>query len=227
MPGKTLGGYVTQRVGNLGMLESLGAVDLPLSDAVQLRLAGDYYSRDGYQKNIDTGQLLGGSTRSSGRATLVLRPTEGLENKTIFEDTGSHGHPTIVELYSVYPCGTPGLNTSAACLYGPTLDTVLGFPGAWATYLAAHPGANPGGLVAALALQQQIGPRQVDSAQLSDFRSRSWYIDNITSFDVSDRITLKNIFGYSKSNLTRPARNSIYHSSYGARSSERNRGQRL
>jgi iron complex outermembrane receptor protein len=98
MPGETLGGYFTQRVGNLGMLESLGAVDLPLSDAVQLRLAGDYYSRDGYQKNIDTGQMLGGSTRSSGRATLVLRPTERLENKTIFEDTSSHGHPTFVEL---------------------------------------------------------------------------------------------------------------------------------
>ena len=75
MPGKTLGGYFTQRVGNLGMLESLGAIDLPFSDAVRLRLAGDYYSRDGYQKNIYTGQELGGSKRRSVRATLVIGPT--------------------------------------------------------------------------------------------------------------------------------------------------------
>jgi iron complex outermembrane receptor protein len=197
MPGETLGGYVTQRVGNLGMLESLGAVDLPLSEAVQLRLAGDYYSRDGYQKNIDTGQMLGGSTRSSGRATLVLRPTERLENKTIFEDTSSHGHPTFVELYSYNACGAPGLLSGAACLYGPGLDSVFG-PGAWAAYLAAHPGANPGGIPAALAWQKQ-NPREVDSPQLSDFNARSWYIDNMTSFDVSDALTIKNIFGYSDS----------------------------
>ena len=31
MPGDTLGGYFTQRVGNLGMVESLGAIDLPIS----------------------------------------------------------------------------------------------------------------------------------------------------------------------------------------------------
>jgi len=198
MPGQTLGGYVTQRAGNFGMLESLGAVDLPLSDKVQLRLAGDYYSRDGYQKNIGTGQTLGGSTRGSGRATLVLRPTEHLENKTIFEQSSSHGHPTLVGLYSFNACGAPGLLSGAPCLYGPSLDAVFNFPGAWAAYLAAHPGVNPGGLPAILAWQQQH-PRQVDSSQQSDFNARSRYVDNITSFDVSDTLTIKNIYGYSDS----------------------------
>jgi iron complex outermembrane receptor protein len=200
MPGKTLGGYVTQRVGNLGMLESLGAIDLPFSDAVRLRIAADYYTRDGYQENVYTGQTLGGSTRKSGRMTLVINPTDRIENKTIAEYSKSQGHPTMAVPYSVYQCGAPGLNTSGPCLYSPVLDTIFGFPGAWDIYLAAHPGAYPGGIPDSVGYQTSVlGPRRVNSPQSSNAGAEAWYAHNITEFEISDSLTIKNILGYSKS----------------------------
>lgn len=198
-PTDSFGGYATVRVGNLDLKETQAAVNLPFSSSVLLRLAGDYYSRGGFQHDIATGEDLGGMVRRAGRATLLLKPTESLRNKTIIEYGETRGRPTINSLYSYYPCGTPGLTTAAACLYSPGLDAAVGVPGAWSDYLAAHPAANPGGLAGAFAEQQKLGPWGVDSPQANAFFQQYWHATNITSYEVSDGLELKNIAGVSRS----------------------------
>jgi iron complex outermembrane recepter protein len=108
-PENSLGGFATERLGNLGLTETIAAINLPVSDKVLLRLAGDLYDRDGYQRDVETNQVFGGLNRKSGRATLMLKPIDGLENETVSEYGSSSGHPTINTPYSYYPCGTvPG-----------------------------------------------------------------------------------------------------------------------
>jgi iron complex outermembrane recepter protein len=198
-PSDTFGGFVTERVGNLGLTETIGAVDLPFSDKLLLRLAGDIYDRKGYQRDIATGEEFGGVQRRNGRATLVWKPVEGLESTTMVEFDRSRGNPIINALYSYYPCGSPGLTSSAACLYSPLLDSTIGTPGLWAAYLAAHPGANPLGIPGALATQKQLGVWGVDSPQPNSLDQQAWSAQNTTSYSVNDDLQFKNIAGISRS----------------------------
>jgi iron complex outermembrane receptor protein len=198
-PSDTFGGYATERVGNLGLTETLAAVDLPISEKVLLRLAGDIYDRRGYQRDIATGEEFGGVQRRNGRITLTLKPVDGLESTTMFEYDRSRGNPIINSLYSYYPCGAPGLTSSATCLYSPLLDGVIGFPGAWAAYLGAHPGANPLGIPGALATQQQLGPWAVDSLEPNSLYQIAWSGENTTTYKFNDDLQFKNIVGVSRS----------------------------
>jgi iron complex outermembrane receptor protein len=198
-PGNTFAGFATVRGGNLGLKETLGAVDLPVSDKILLRVAGDYYDRNGYQHDVATNEVFGGAIRRTGRVTLVLKPVDDLQSKTVVEYGTTKGHPTINTLYSYYPCGTPGLVTSAACLYSPALDSAVGAPGAWVAYLAAHPGANPGGIPGALTQQQQLGIWGVDSLQANSLLQQNWSATNTTTYDLTDTVQIKNIVGVTRS----------------------------
>jgi iron complex outermembrane receptor protein len=205
-PGNTFGGFATVRGGNLDLKETLGAVDLPVSDKILLRIAGDYYDRDGYQHDIATNQDFGGAIRRAGRVTLVLKPLDGLQSKTVVEYGATGGYPVINSIFSYYPCGAKGLVSSAACLFGPSSATVVGldrhidFPGAWNAYLAAHPGANPGGIPGALTLQQQqLGIWGVDSLQPNSIHQDNWSATNTTTYDLTGDVQVKNIVGVSRS----------------------------
>jgi iron complex outermembrane recepter protein len=198
-PSDSFGGFATLRAGNLGLKETLGALDLPFSERILLRLAGDYYERGGYQHDIATSQDYGGMVRRAGRATLVLKPMDGLQSKTVAEYGATLGRPTINSIYSYYPCGSPGLVSTADCLFSPALDSVVGVPRAWAAYLAAHPGANPLGIPGAYALQKQLGVWGVDSLQPNSIEQRNWSVTNTTTYDISAAVQLKNILGVSRS----------------------------
>src|ERR1700722_19129976 len=103
-PTDEFGGYATVRFGNYDLKEFQGAVNLPIvSDKVLLRLAGDIDDQAGYQRNIFNGTELGAVSRRSGRATLILRPNDQLENTTVYEYDSAGGNNVGLELYSVYP----------------------------------------------------------------------------------------------------------------------------
>jgi iron complex outermembrane recepter protein len=192
-PDDKFGGFVDERVGNLGLTETSGALNLPISDKVLLRVAGDYYHRKGYQRDVANGEDYGGLNRRSGRVTLLVKPFEGLENETVAEFGSSTGSPAINEPYSVYGCGTPGLTTTVACVYSPLSGPI------WTAYVAAHPTLNPNGIVNALARQQALGVFGVDSPQPNGLHAQNWSVSNTTTYSFSDDLQVKNIFGASRS----------------------------
>ena len=206
-------GQASASYGNFDYWELKGALNLPIvDDKVLLRVAGDIIKRDGYQRNIFNGgnnlnPRLGKTDRKSGRASLTLRPTESLTNTTVFEYTRTRGNSTSVVPWSVNLPGSTDavtglpLASSAAFLYSPALDTAFG-AGAWDAYLAAHPGANPAGYAAVVARQKQLGAYTVDVTDEHGkmfFRGRNHYLTNTTTFDLSDDMLIKNIFGWTKS----------------------------
>lgn len=198
-------GYGQFRVGNFGLLEAQGAINIPIvDDKILLRAAFDVIHRKGYIFNDYYDQKVGKTSRQSGRLSLTLNPSEALTNTTVFEYDRSGGTNTGASyLYSVYQCGEVNNGTPLACgaagTYNPAaFDSAFG-AGAWNQYLAAHPNAFPGGLNAYLDEQQRRGPWYTNAVSKSDHKGRDWFVTNTTSYELGSDLELKNIFGVSNS----------------------------
>ena len=204
-------GKITGTYGNYDFIDLKAMINVPLvEDKVLLRLAGNISRRDGYQRNIFLNApvtRLGKSKKDSGRASLTLQPSDAFKNTTVFEYTKTGGNSTAVVPWSVNLPGSTDpvtglpLATSAAFLYSPQLDGLFG-DGAWAQYLALHPGADPAGYAAVVARQRnELGAYKVNAFfdGLPFFRGKSWYVNNTTTYDIGSDTVIKNIFGFTKS----------------------------
>ena len=185
-PKDQYGGYVTAGIGDYGEREFQGAVDLPIvSDKLLVCIAADNKVRDGYVHNIFSDSGLGAINRTSGRVTVVLKPIEGLDISTTAQMTNNHGTDAGGELYSAYGCGSKNgaiaLNTTAACLYSPLLDSVIGVPGAWNLFLKAHPGVPAGGIPQALAEPKAFGPWTTNLDEPEGYNVRGTMVRNVIS----------------------------------------------
>lgn len=74
-PGPDLGGYLRLGTGNYGLLETEGALNLPLTDTLFLRTSGFYRNRNGFVKNIVGGGDFG--YVDSGNVHSALRYHDG------------------------------------------------------------------------------------------------------------------------------------------------------
>ena len=72
-PQNHFGGYVTAGVGNFGMMQFEGALNVPVTDGLAARVAGIYSYRDGYVKNLSGGTLNDKNTLG-GRFSLAFAP---------------------------------------------------------------------------------------------------------------------------------------------------------
>lgn len=193
------------RVGNLDLREAEGAINVPIVDEkVLFRGAFNVIERDGYIHDLFNGDEKGIVRRQSGRASLTLNPTERLSNTSMFQYSHAGGTNTGASyVYNVYPCGATNngatLNCSAAALFTPEGANAAFGPGAWDRYLAAHPGAYAPGIIAYLDEQKRIGPYKTNYIGGSKHQGNDWFISNVTNFEASDNLTIRNIFGLSRS----------------------------
>ncbi|WP_340268280.1 TonB-dependent receptor [Sphingobium mellinum] len=194
-PGQELTGFVTGRLGSFDSRQLTAAVTLPIADQVSLRLAGNLQSGGGFVRNIYNGQRLGNLTQRSVRGTLKIQPTDGLTNVTTVQYTRDRGQSTPTELYSYNACGATNggvtLNSSADCLYNPANPL-------FRAYLAANPGALPGGIPQALQQQQQLGPWRTAIDGQSTYKNRNFFIINSTEIELSADLKIKNILGFNR-----------------------------
>lgn len=203
-PTNDFGGFINVSAGNYDFKWYQGAINVPLvTDKVLLRVAGDIQSRDGFVTNLFDGRRLGDVDKDSVRVSLLVKPVEQLSNLLVADYTYSGGSNVPAAVYNAYAPGSTNngypLFTTGSVLYSPFLDTAVNFPGAWAAYLAAHPKVPPGGLVAYAAQQRARGPYVVDINDADIHRSTSLIVSNITTFDINERLQLKNIAGYTRS----------------------------
>jgi iron complex outermembrane recepter protein len=201
-PTNKFGGYADVRFGNEDTREYQAAVNVPIiSDKVLLRLSGDVLQDRGYEYNLFNNTWLGADDTKSGRASLRLQPTDELRNDTIVQYSTFGGNVTQTVLWSVNACGSSNngykLNSAASCLYNPFNPL---FPG----FLAAHPGAFPGGLDANVAYQAGLGPYVTDSDYPNKNSAWSEFLINKTQYQLTPDLLIKNIFGetHSRSTIT-------------------------
>lgn len=195
-PTNELEGFASVRVGNFDSRQVQGMLNLPISDdTVLLRLAANYEKSDGFQKNLYTGTTNGDIDRKNARLSLTVKG-ERVRNELVIDWGKSGGNNLGSVVYNVLPLGGPSPFVPTNVLYTPLLDVALNLPGAWNTYLAANPKVDPDGLIAFTAKQQARGPFVIDTDGLNFHRSKDWIVSNVTTFDLSDGLQLKNIIGY-------------------------------
>jgi len=197
-PGNDFGGYVTLRGGERNMYQMQGAIDIPLiPDKLLVRVAGDHMSSDGYLRNANTGHTLGDTDATSGRITIVLKPSDSFKNVTVAQYSKFGGSEGAGGLFSYHKCGETNngyaLTATLDCVYGPnspfapTLGDGPRGPGTW-------PGATAG----YLAWQQQH-PFDVWLTYDLPHKAHTSFVTNTTTIDVSDTLTVKNIFSWGES----------------------------
>jgi iron complex outermembrane receptor protein len=198
-PKGELEGYLLGRYGNHQLAHIEGAISVPLGENAGMRIAGFYENGGGFVKNIRTGENFGKQDLGSIRATFVVSPSDSLTNTTVLQHTSEAGTNVPTLLYSAYACGERfngvALNSTADCVYGPA-DVF----GAFAFYKAANPTVFPGGVNAAADRQRAFGPWKTDQGVPLYHDAQSTFVINTTKLELSDNLTLKNIFMWNESN---------------------------
>ncbi|HET6525157.1 TonB-dependent receptor [Sphingopyxis sp.] len=193
-PGDVFGGYATIKGGERDYIQLQGALDIPLSEAVRVRLAGDWNKQDGYIRNARTGSTLGDTDAVSGRVTLVIEPSSGFKNTTVAQYSDFGGSEGAGGLYSYHACG----ETNNGYTLTATLDCVYGLNSPFAPTLGDGPegeGTWPGAVPGYLAWQQQH-PYEVWLSYDLPHKAHTAFVTNTTELEIGDDLTLKNIFNW-------------------------------
>jgi iron complex outermembrane receptor protein len=155
-------------------------VNVPIiADQLLVRFAGAEQVRDGYTYNVGTRQDQDNRDYWSGRIGVTWRPWDDFENYLVYDSLYSHTNGTGIALQAV---NTNNLEKNPANppFYEGSFARDWGVPA----------------IEAALAKQQALGPRQVDTDTFGLGKTYSWGITDIARWDVSDQLTLKNILAY-------------------------------
>ena len=199
-------GMIRGRFGNLNYREGDGMINIPIvDDKILFRGAFDIDRRHGYIFNYYDDSHIGADRRESYRGSLTLKPTETITNNTVLQFSRTHGTNTGASYtYSIYAPGQTNngytLNSSVGGLFNPGLDAIFG-PGAWEAYLAAHPDAYAPGLIAYVQRQKELGYYTTYYPGDPVNMGRDWNLSNTTTIPLTDDLTFKNIFGWSRSDV--------------------------
>ena len=194
-PTDDFGGYIKAGYGNYSDREVQGAINLPLGNGIDLRIAGSSQNRDGFQHNLLTGAYLNSIDANVGRVSLLIKPAgSGFENVTVVQYGDYGGNSAGLKLSNFYPVGTPGVATTMAGLYpanfvstNPAVDALF----------AGTPYAR--GIAGFLQMQNATyGYYDVALNTNDQHQAYQTFVSNTTSYDLGGGAKLKNIFGYNR-----------------------------
>ncbi len=175
-PGYEFGGYADVKFGNYDLVQLEGAVDLPVSDSLQVRLSSRKLERDGYQDNLADNPFAKDNQYwdedSYGvRLSVAWQPTDRLSNNLVVSYDENEAMARIP---------TPIFYNSSASL------GIL--------YNLIH--NRNGEIDAAFAEQAGRDWTELKSDVNAPDRVENTFVSNITEFELTDSVTLKNVFGY-------------------------------
>jgi outer membrane receptor protein involved in Fe transport len=95
-PTSELGGFVGAGIGNYGMKEVEGVLNIPVvTQKLMIRAGGSYAYRDGYVKNLSGGKELGDLNSTNGRFSLRYLPTNNFRIDLLvdYQNDSDNGTP--------------------------------------------------------------------------------------------------------------------------------------
>jgi iron complex outermembrane receptor protein len=209
-------GYVQATFGNYNDRQFEGAVNIPIvQDKLLIRIAGQSQQRDGYTKDVISGQEYDNRDYYSWRVGVTLRPTDDLEDYFLYDGyyQDSNGSSAIARFvnpnFAVAAISIPGINAK----FGGTVPLTLGAgPGLAALENPATAGTTYGQLLAANAAgkeatlsffpniqqvvneQAALGARDELGRSVQGIGKDYFYgFTNTTTWDVADNLTVKNV----------------------------------
>jgi len=189
-------GYLLARYSNHEKFDAEGAVNFPMTDGVALRVAFSHTNGGAFVDDYWTDAEYGGIDRTSVRGSLKLDLVPGIRSTTVVQHTNEDGTNTPYELWSINACGTSA-NTPPLVDF-PACHLDRNFNPAFGEFQDAHPDQWQGSIADAVALQRELGPWVSLSNGDPYHDAKQTWVTNKTEIDLSDDMTLINIFGYNK-----------------------------
>jgi len=206
-PSGEFDGFVEVAAGNLAMREVTGAVNVPIvGDKLAIRVAGNYRYRDGFTRSLTTGQPRDDVDRGSYRISLLARPTDWLENTTIFQDVTINENGGSTVPWRVYPQGSFIDTTPGSGLGWFTVNFIYGAGTPAATAALAKLDALRNGLISdanRIANGPNSEKRSFNTLIDQYLRFHSQSLINTTVLTLPDLgflngLSIKNIFGMTR-----------------------------
>ncbi len=209
-PDDEFGGYLKGGYGNYNNVEVEGALNLPLTNGVALRISGRSQTRDGFQTNLIDGSRINSIDAQVGRLSLLIEP-EGsrFSNLTVFQRGnygGTNGSLSVQTVNGVN--GAPSTYISPADgLSKPLTTNMRDFHGADALGAGQGSSTDPRVNVLYNGIGDYMAKRQAGQAggfydvsinRNQSHRAEQTFLSNTTSFEIRPDLTVKNIFGYNK-----------------------------
>jgi iron complex outermembrane receptor protein len=170
-------GYAQVSLGDYDLHAEEGAINIPIvDDKLMVRAAFNIDQRDGFTHDYTTGKDLDNRDFWAFRLGVTWRPTDDFENYIVYDSLYSHTNGTGIELQAI--------NTDPGATFSQTFCPALPAPCTAAQKLLAE--------------QAAVGPRGTFSTPgLGGLdKTYSYGITDIAKYDLSDDVTVKNIFGY-------------------------------
>ncbi len=204
-PTNNFEGYAQVTLGDYNRHDFEGVVNVPIvKDKVLLRIGGQVARTDGFTKNLTSGKDLDNVAYETFRGTLTLRPTDDVENKTIYYWLHSHNNGTgeqNIELNTqAVIASTPFGNLTNGPVPGavrfqqiaPTLPFIEYDAKGNILGLTSYPDLNK-----VYKQVRALGPREVLNGPLDPVSAyREWGIINKTRWDITDNLTFHNTASY-------------------------------
>lgn len=169
-------GYVQGSYGTFDHVSIEGAVNVPVSETLAIRVSGMYDDTDGYVEDLLNDVNLGANRTAAGRVRLRWEPGSSftLDLKGEYIDVEANGRPTLIDSINpnaqfVFLAGLFGADTSG---FNDSLLSPSFSPGDYQTFGYNFP-------------------------DFFDFKQ--WLVQGTMSYYVSDNVTLKSITAYQSS----------------------------
>ncbi|MET0377679.1 MAG: TonB-dependent receptor [Spongiibacteraceae bacterium] len=202
-PGSDFGGFIQVQKGERNLTDVQGAVDLPVNDIVQFRLAGLVNRQDGYTESRFNGDELDDRDNQAWRISMRIKPIEGLENTFIYDGYHSATNGSSPSLIGVT---SPSLATTFPLPFAPQLAPAIAglarfgiiTPAQAAAANAALSQPAYGAQLPALLAQAKDDVRKVNPGFDTFAYDRRTNFYNTTTYEISDELSVKNIVSYQK-----------------------------
>ncbi|WP_079246993.1 TonB-dependent receptor [Sphingomonas turrisvirgatae] len=162
-------GYALASYGNYEAVRLEGAVNIPVNDSLSVRVAGAIARRDGFTRNLTTGQRLDDEHKNSWRVSIRFAPGDVFENRLVVSGFEADENGTGYKFY--------------AYRKGSITDQFV-------------TAIDPGGLDRELALLATLPFHTTLSNEVLSTRIKTFSLSNVSELKAGDDITIKNIFGY-------------------------------
>ena len=166
-------GYLQIKAGNYNLKGFEGAVNLPVNDNLQFRIAGRAQQRDGYQEVVGTNELAG--------EDLWDEDSKGIRIGMNYETDTFSTLTTLAYDENDMKSRVPVISGFAPLQIGGLIQAAYNQTGAFTD-----------------AVERQAGrsAHEVEIDTLGRESVENTFASNITEFDLSDNLSVKNILGY-------------------------------
>ena len=181
-PTDKLGGYVEGAIGNYDLRSVEGAINIPLSDKLKIRMSGAYRDRRGYTKDVIWSKWRDDEHWYAGRIGVVFEPTDGISNYVLAygSKSSNNGSGHIHQQFNIQ-----GLQLVGFCADAPATPS----PGLGVSCDVYRRQGE---------IAQNLGIRKTAHGVDGYSRISTWGIVNTTDIELNEHLTLRNIVSFQK-----------------------------